>query len=153
MLSIKVRGEGEFAKAGNRLRTGTRGAERSYTQAIVRGVKAQSTVKAAVPRYLPSGYAPVLVASLKVTAATRGSTVDIKASAPGRRGHPRRIDQMERGQLRHPKWPRGRRSTWKWHGQRIKAGFFTEPLAKRRKHIEGQIQKAMGVVADRCTRG
>lgn len=153
MIRVRVSGTKEFAAADRRIKRGLRGAERSYTEAITRGVKAQSTVKAAIPHYLPSGYAPVLAGAMKVKAATKGSQVEITAKAPGRRGHDRKIGDMERGKLRHPKWPRGRRKTWKWHAQDIKPRFFSEPLAKRRKHIEAQLQKAMQVVAKKCTKG
>lgn len=97
-------------------------------------------------KYVPSGYAPVLRSSLtvRVSRSTRGASAGLKlvASAKGR-GKKRHIKVINQGTLRHPVW--GNMTTWV--NQRIRPGFWDQPLTQAReipaKHIRRAIQNTI----------
>lgn len=150
MLSVRVTGEAEARAAAARLRAGTRDARREYLGEVRDALRpAQKAVRAAIPRYLPSGYAPDLQASMRLVTAAAAGQVEVRGRAKGRRGHERDIKRMERGTLRAPSWPRGRRAGWKWHGQRIPRGFFSKPLLEHGDEVRAAIAKAMRRIAGR----
>lgn len=95
--------------------------------------------------YLPSGYAPVMAAGLKVSPSQslRGSGAGLRLSAYSK-GNPKRrhIRTVDRGTLRHPVY--GNRDAWV--NQRIKPGFWSEVLSKSEvplKEIREAIQKTI----------
>lgn len=150
MLDVRITGAAEAKRAADKLRRGTRDSRREYIAAVREELlPVQREVKAGVPRYLPSGYAPILAPSLRLVTASASGHVEIRARARGRKGHDRDIGRMERGTLRSPTWPRGRREKWKWHGQRIKPGFFSEPIRKHQRDIRAAIVRAMDRIAKR----
>lgn len=143
-------GEAEAHRAAAKLRAGTRDTKREYLAAVRVGLRPMQTeVRAGVPRYLPSGYAPVLSKSLRLVTAAASGEVEVRARAKGRKGHDRDIGRMERGMLRAPSWPRGKRAGWSWHGQRVRPGFFSEPIRRRKDEIKAAIRDAMHRIARR----
>lgn len=151
MLNVHITGEAEAKAAAAKLKAGTRDARREYLASARTAVRpAQQSVRAAIPRYLPSGYAPILQKSMRVVTAAAAGQVEIRGRARGRKGHERDIGRMERGTLRAPSWPgRRARKKWKWHGQRIPRGFFSEPIRKHGPEIRAAIVRAMHQVARR----
>lgn len=150
MLQVRLTGAAEARAAAEKLRAGTKDARAEYVAAVRRELlPVQREVRVGIPRYLPSGYAPTLAKSMRLSTASAGGTVEVRGRARGRKGHDRDIGRMDRGVLRAPSWPRGRRATWKWHAQAIPRGFFTDPIRNRRNEIRAAIVRAMQRVARR----
>lgn len=126
---------------------------REYGKAVREGAKgAPAAVRAAVPQYMPSGYAPVLAPALRFTVKPNPGGVTITARGRGK-GHPREIGRMEAGVLRAPNYPRGRRANWTWHNQAIRPGFFSKPITKLEPQIREAVRKAMQRIADKIVKG
>jgi hypothetical protein len=148
-VRIEVKAGPEFALARRRLyAAGKVELEREYRKGILRAVRpAGPLVKASTPQYLPNsgGYSAVIAAALNIRSAQAGSGVEITARA-GRR----QIANLEGGSLRAPSWGRRR---GRWHTQRVRPGFFTEPVERLRPQIRQGIVEAMQDAADKIVEG
>lgn len=86
-------------------------------------------VRDATDIYMPAGYEATFSRSLVIRATLQRGVkrgVSLVATAFGRKGHPRQVDNLERGQLRHPVFDSTRRR-WAKLPQRIRAHWFSEP--------------------------
>lgn len=159
MLHTTIIGEAELDKtAADLLKEAARFQRRvvSATGKAVRRVYFP-TLLGMVSQFMPSGYAPVFSATVKATPSVRfsgaspGVTVRVSAPTGGPRG--RAVDALERGVLRAPSFPSGRRSTWRWHAQRIRRGFASVPLKAIRPQIEREIDQELAAIARDVERG
>jgi hypothetical protein len=151
-MRIEVKAGPEFDAAARRLYAAGRGElEREYRKGILKAVRpAGALVKASTPQYLPNsgGYSAVIAAALQVRSAQEGPGVTITARA-GRR----QIENLEGGGLKAPSYPRGRRARWKWHHQKVRPNFFTEPIDTLKPQIRQGLVDAMQTVADKIVEG
>lgn len=86
-------------------------------------------VRDATDIYMPRGYEATFSRALVIkTVLRRGAArgVSLIATAFGRRGHPRQVENLERGQLRHPVYSSDRKR-WAKLPQRIRPRWFSEP--------------------------
>lgn len=113
---------------------------------------APGLVRKAVPVHLPSGYAPVLSGALRFSSKPIPGGVRLGATAKGK-SHPRQVDNLDAGRLRAPSYPKGRRSSWPWHVQAVRPGFFTKTISGMEPDIRDAIQRAMRRIADQITGG
>lgn len=108
------------------------------------------TLLGMLPRFMPSGYAPVLAESLKVATTVRfagfAPGVSAKVSAPTGGPKGRAVEALERGEMRAPSWPKGRRNTWKWHRQRIPKGFGSTPMRAIKPLIVREIDSELAAI-------
>jgi hypothetical protein len=108
------------------------------------------TLVGMLPRFMPSGYGPTLARDLEVGVTTRfaGTSpgVSVRVSAPTGGPQGRAVRALERGELRAPSWPRGSRTTWKWHRQRVPRGFASTPLDAVKPLIVKEIDKELGAI-------
>jgi hypothetical protein len=152
LLTVAVIGEEKLDTTAAELVREGRRFQRRISTAVGRSVRRVyfPTLLGMAPRYMPSGYTPVLVSDLRATTSVRfaGSSpgVSVKVSAPtgGPRG--RAVRALERGELRAPSWPSGPRSTWRWHRQHIPAGFSSDPLKAVRPQIVREIDQELGAI-------
>jgi hypothetical protein len=133
----------EARRFQRRVSSATRSAvERSYRPVLV----------GMVPAFMPTGYAPVLAADLKVSTTVRfagaNPGVTVQVSAPTR-GKGREVEALERGTLRHPLF--GQRGHW--YGQRVRRGFASVPLRAIRPHIGRQIDSELAEIRHDVERG
>src|SRR5262245_41038793 len=111
MVDITVTGADEFGRLARKLReAGAKDLRKELYAGINRAVKPLRTdVKTAAAEFMPARYGPTLAGSLKVTARKRGGGSNPAIFLVGRAGN-RRIDAVNRGQLRHPLF--GNRAHW-----------------------------------------
>lgn len=151
MGDIEINDHGEFLRVAKALHvqgTAGQGLRKELRQQLKEAASPmESAVLAHVAQYLPSGYAPVMAAGLKVrpSQSLRGSGAGLKLSAYSkgvtRRRHIRVID---RGTLRHPVY--GNREAWV--SQRVKPGFWSEVLSKSDVPLD-KIREAIRNVANK----
>ena len=154
MADVEIIGADKFiavAKALHAQGTEGRGLKRELNAKLKTAAKPmEQAVLDHIGLYLPSGYAPVMAAGLKVrpSQSLRGSGAGLKLSAYSK-GNPRRrhIRVIDRGILRHPVY--GNHEAWV--AQRVKPGFWSEvlkqsdvPLDKIREAIQETINKLGG---------
>lgn len=151
MGDIEVNDHGEFlrvAKALHAQGTAGQGLRKELRAELKEAAKPmEAAVLEHISQYLPSGYAPVMAAGLKVrpSQSLRGSGAGLKltgyAKGVTRRRHIRVID---RGTLRHPVW--GNREAWV--SQKVKPGFWSEVLSKSDVPLD-KIREAVRNVASK----
>lgn len=107
---------------------------------------------------MPDRYADVFASSLKVSTYKRptgtepGVTLVAKAPTAGRGG--RKVRQRDLGNLVHPIFATGPRTSWRWvtpdDGRKgITPGFFSGPVAKAGPAVRDQIEQAIKRVRDK----
>lgn len=101
-----------------------------------------------LPTYVPNRYAGELGEALKLRTSTAGDEVKVTASAKGRHKQ-RAVPAIDRGTLRHPVFGNRKR----WSAQRIRSGFFTEPMKRGGPAIKRSIERVMHEVARNIARG
>lgn len=146
MAEFEVTGTQQFvnlAKALNAQGSAGRGLKKELMDAVKAAAKPmEHEVRIHVSRYLPSGFAPIMVAGLVVrpSTSTRGKSIGLKltgtAQGVTRKRHIRVIDT---GTLRHPVY--GNREAWV--DQKVKPGFWSEPLADSREIPAVEIRRAI----------
>jgi len=155
MFDMQVRGAAELRRAALQLRVEDKELRRAATKALQRGVrKLRTTIPAAASR-LPSGYAPVMAADVKVTTsvklASRDPAITVKVWAEGKPHQDHRdVEKIDAGNLRHPTF--GRRQS-KWHDQAVRPGFASQPFADTRPAILDEIEKDWNAMVSRVERG
>lgn len=153
MTSIRVRGYAELFTLAERLKNAPKEQQKLYRKAILKSARpGQKAVKTSVPQYMPSGYAPVLKKNLRMRTKIGkrgGVSVRIVAKAKGQQKL-RHVGPHNEGVLRHPVFGRRRQP---WVAQRVRRGFFSEPLLKTRPAIQVALLKAMSEVADNIAKG
>lgn len=151
MIEVTVTGQEEMRQTAARMRA----ADRTFDRQVVNGIRRSvaplgAAIKAGVPNYMPSGYAPVLGPALSTTTSVRqvrGPGVSVRVSARGR-AHKRDVASLDRGILAHKVF--GRRP---WQRQRIRAGFVTDKFRAMRGPIVAETRRVIGDILERITRG
>lgn len=115
---------------------------------FVKGVKdavrpTQRQIKAGVGAYMPTGYTDDLKRDMTVTTSVR-TTGNAKVTVTGRSGQSR-LNALNKGRLRHPLF--GNRD--KWYSQRVRPGFFTDPLFRSVPDATRRVERAMQDALDR----
>lgn len=151
---LEVTGTQQFinlAKTLNAQGSAGRGLKKELMDAVKAAAKPmENEVRIHVDQYLPSGYAPLMSAGLVVrpATATRGSSVGLKltgtAKGVTRKRHVRVIDL---GTLRHP--VHGNKAVWV--DQRVKPGFWSEPLGNSRELPAVEIRRAIQRTINKIT--
>jgi len=104
--------------------------------------------------YMPAGYEEVFEKSLvtKVTVVAHGliRRANVSVKAFGRKGHPRQVEKLEKGLLKHKFWGRWVNVPQAW--QKIRAGFVTEPARRAAERATREIKKAVRKVTDKIER-
>lgn len=77
----------------------------------------------------------------------------VRLIAIGKRGM-KEIVRLDRGELRHPVWPRAdqTRGEWTWVDQAITPGFWTKPLEALAPEIRREVLASMEAVAKKIDR-
>ncbi len=107
---------------------------------------------ASVPQFMPSGYAPSLMAdlvvktSVRLTGSAPGVTATVTAPTGGPKG--REVLALESGRLRHPLFGNKRH----WYEQRVKRGFASKPLKEIRPRIVDRIDSELDRIATEIKR-
>lgn len=123
---------------------------REFRKGIQRAARPlQTKVKAGVPQYLPSGYAQTLQKALALRTGVLQSGVRITATGKGKR-RPREVARMDAGVLRHPVFGRYRDP---WVNQRVKPGFFRDPLRAGAPDVRKAIADVLDRVAAKIAAG
>lgn len=139
MIEASVHVSGDYRALARRIRDAAdRDLQREMAKAISSEARpAQDAVRRSVPEYMPraGGYAALFQAALRLRTVKRASGVRITAEAAGKSKR-RDVGSREKGSIRHPVW--GRRLD-PWAEQRIRPGFFSEPI---RGHVD-DIQRAI----------
>lgn len=142
---IEVTGQEQFQALAKRLNaqgSAGRGLWRELNGAINKSVEPMTAaVIAHLDRYLPKRYALVLASTLKVRASrsTKTGAIALKlvGAAKGRR-QKRRVGVLDAGTLRHPVY-----TTDVWVNQKVKPGFWSEPLDQSREIPAQEIRRAV----------
>ena len=117
--------------------------EKDLRKAISRALKpATKAVRASVPQYMPSGYAPVLAKALRLRTSNLTSGLRITGQAAGN-PRPRKVTDLNRGRLRHPVF--GNRDIWVT--QTVRPRFFDEPLQTRAPRVRAELDTVLDEVA------
>jgi hypothetical protein len=116
------------------------------------GAPMAQAIREDIPLYMPSGYAPILAAALKVRVSSIPFGIRLTGKARGR-GRPREIRTMNAGRLRAPSWPHGPRRTWSWHTQAIRPGWFTKPPLSKVGKWKADLEQVLEDVARRIANG
>jgi hypothetical protein len=147
-FQVRVTGADQLSALADRLRrAGRKDLQQELRRALVNVAKplSQAPIEQA-DNFLPSKYAEVIRATLKSKVSVRtvggGATVRLVGEAMGKTS-PRKIDQVEGGELTHPLW--GNRKYW--YTTRVKSGFYTEPMLDHVQDIRDAIEKALDDVA------
>jgi hypothetical protein len=147
-VDIEVRGTAELRAAARALRE----AERQLKARMDRGLRRigrefQKDIRTAAGR-LPSGYAPVMAAAVKVSTSLRSGGVSLRVYAPGK-SEQRDVRSIDEGRLRHPVF--GHRD--RWVAQRVRPGFVGDPTRQLAEHIQDDIEAAVDEAVATATRG
>lgn len=153
MARSGVSGHEQLASLGQRLReAGDKTLMRELRTSMVKGTAPlPNLVKATAADYMPAGYEMTFTHAIRtrtsVKTTGRTASVDLILWADGRERR-RRVRQLNRGSIRHKTW--GKKP---WHGQRIRRGFFTDPVILQERLIVDLAQQAMHDVAKKITKG
>ena len=143
-LSFSVKGGNRAHQLGKQLKQlGNKELEKELRRGISRSMRpATKAVRAAVPEYMPSGYAPTLAGALQLRTSNLASGLRITGQAKGN-PRPRKVTDLNSGRLRHPLF--GDREHW--FQQAVKPRFFDEPLEGQRDQIRGELDRVLAEVA------
>lgn len=116
--------------------------------------------------YMPAGYEQVFKAALHFTAEVKTAfetRVSLIVKARGRQGHDRQVSELEAGLYRVPNWGRWRERRGvnrgkhkirnKWHEQRVRAHFATEPARGAQAAVTKDIDAVVGRVVEKIEAG
>lgn len=153
-LSVQVRGAYQLGHVARKLRqAGRRDLQRKLRKGLLAAVEPiKAAVREEVHEVMPSGYDPVLSASLDLDTKIRtvGELTGLRIEASARGRHQERdVTALERGWLRHPRF--GDRE-W-WYAQKIRAGFFSRPLEASAPIVRPKLQAVLGEMLDEITKG
>lgn len=153
MANLEIQGADKFLHVAKALKqAGDKELKRELGHAIKVSVAPMTQeVRDHVAQYLPSGYAPILARDLKTRQSwrTRGETVGLLLSgyAKGKRER-RHVKAINKGILRHPVF--GNRGAWV--AQRVRPGFWDEPLANAKERPAKEIRAALDSIARKLAR-
>lgn len=162
-LEIHISGARELIALGRRLQGMDKDLDRELRRGLRRAAEPlQASVREEAARVMPSGYAPVLLGSLRMrtqVVSLTFPTVRIIAVAGGQKMR-RDLRALNRGVLRHPVFGRFRVSHKQrrfienpWVAQAIRPGFWTRPMNAGESAVRRELVKVMSDVADKITKG
>lgn len=158
MARSRIEGDKQLAELGVRLReAGDKGMVTELRKGMQRQMRPLARrIRAGSPQYTPGGYEQPFASSLrfqtKITTAKSTASVQLVTTAKGRK-HPRQIVGVNEGKLRHPNWARGRRSTWTWSLQRIRPGFWSDPVREAKDDLIRAAREVMHQIGQKITKG
>lgn len=97
---------------------------------------------------LPSGYAPTMARTVKLSVRRRGLETTAEVYARGRRSE-RDVRSIDAGRLRHPLF--GNRGHW--YTTRVRPGFVDRPVNRLGERIASESLDALERVANEIARG
>lgn len=152
-VDVRVGGVAELRAAAAQLRVADKQLDRRIDGGVRRmGVRFAGDVRDGIPRYLPSGYAPTLVSSLKVGTSFkrvgRGAGIRFRVYAMGKR-YARQVRSMNDGSLRHPFY--GNRE--RWYATRVKPGFVDDPAKRLAERAADDLLAAVDEAVATATKG
>lgn len=151
MFDLKVSGAQDFARVSRACKdAGDKSLNREVFRALgSAGKEMTPLVLKAMPSYLPDRYAADVAGSLKVRVRSRRSarnpSVFLVGQAKSNKGQ-RRLGGLEKGSLRHRTWGRN-----PWHEQKIRSGFWSEPLTKGAVAVRKELVHALERIAQMVT--
>lgn len=153
MATVKVRGVDQLYALSRALRqAGRKDLDKELRRGVSRAVRPfGAEVKAEARTGMPSGYAPLLAASLSVRTQWRAAGVTVVTTAKGSQDA-RDIEAIDGGTLRHPVFGRRRRRTGRknpWVAQRVRAGFWTRPAERLQRQIVDEVKAAVVRVTEK----
>lgn len=116
-------------------------AQRRAFRPLLPAIKAEATT-------LPSGYAPIMVRSVRLSVRNQALETTAIVYAKGRIGE-RDVNAIDAGRLRHPLF--GRRG--RWFTTRVRAGFVDRPVRRLGNQIANESLDALERVAQEIARG
>lgn len=116
-------------------------AQRQAFKPLLPAIKAEAAT-------LPSGYAPVMARTVKLSIRNRGLVTMAEVYARGRRRE-RDVNSVDAGTLRHPLW--GNRNSW--HVTRVRPGFVARPVRNLGERIARESLDATERVANEIAKG
>lgn len=156
---VTITGQADLRRCAAQCRTESRALQHNMVQGAAKGARLlKPAIKAAIPQFMPSGYAPLLAKGLSVTTTTRSTGVRIKVLSKGKT-ELRDLNQRNRGILRHPyfgrmhRLPDGRWVHSKWYEQAVTAGVVDVPFDATKPKIVAAVDEALSNVAQRIERG
>lgn len=156
---VTITGQADARAAALVCRTEARTFQRNMVKGAAKGARLlKPAIKAAIPTFMPSGYAPILERTLSVTAVTRATGVKIKVLARGKT-ELRDLRMRNLGELRHPVFRRFRQrpdGTWvknKWIAQPVPPGVVDVPFKATEPKIIAAVDDEVGAVARRVEGG
>jgi hypothetical protein len=154
MIDFQVRGAAELRAAARQLRIEQKALRAGAVKAIERGVRKLRVTIPAAAGQLPSGYATVMAADVRVSTSVRLSgrdpVVGVKVWAPGKGGGTHRdVEAIDAGVLRHPLFgDRGR-----WYAQVVRPSFASEPFQDAKPAILDELENDWNDMVSRVERG
>lgn len=152
-VSLRVEGARSFRDLAADCRREQAGSQRRIVEAMSRGARGlRQSIPAAAAGRLPSGYAPIMAASVRVTqtVSVAAGRVGIRIHAKGHRDA-RDVVAVDAGILRHPTF--GRRGEGDWRVTDVRPGFASDPWAQSKDKIVGEVMDELGGMAARIARG
>jgi len=151
MPSVRVSVNGDLEKlrriSHHLKETGDKSLRREVIRELNRATKEpKAAVMESLPAYLPDRYAGVLAGTLRLTTSRRASGVRVTAKAKGN-PRPRYVGRIDRGILRHPLF--GSRD--RWFNQKVRPGFFTDPMKRSAPQMKKAIVEALDRIARKIT--
>lgn len=154
-----ITGQADVRAAAMRCRAEARTFQRNMVVGATKGARQlKPAIKAAIPTFMPSGYAPLLARSLSVTTRSSAKGVMIKVLAKGK-GELRDLTARNLGSLRHPvhgRWRRTPSGRWvknPWVQQRVPPGVVDVPFKATEPKIIAAVNDEVGQVARRVEGG
>jgi len=167
-LSVQVTGAADFHRLANALHQAAR---KDLSRELDKGIRKAAddvadAIRAQSDTYMPKGYEAVFKASLNFKAEVRSAyehRISLVVRARGKQGHDRQVRELEAGEFRAPNWGRWRARRGvnrgrhkirnKWHDQRIRAHFATEPAQAAKPQFIKRVDAAMAAVAKKIEAG
>jgi len=150
LIELTVTGGAEIKRTAARMRAEDRNFDKNLVQGIRRAVTPLgSAIKAGVPTYMPSGYAPVLGPALSTTTSVRqvrSPGVSIRVSAQGKVDK-RDVRSLNLGILAHKLFGHP-----PWFRQRIRAGFVSDKFRALRGPIVSEVHRVVARALERIAR-
>jgi hypothetical protein len=143
-VQVTVRGGNAAHALAKRLKAlNDKDLQKELSRGVAKAMRpAAKEVKASVPEYMPSGYAPTLTKALSLRTSNLASGLRITGTAKGN-PRPRKVGDLNKGRLRHPLW--GNRE--RWYTQTVRPRFFDEPLERQGTAVRTELDKVLAGVA------
>lgn len=156
---LEVNGARELHALARRLREqGAVGLTRELRQKLHGADKPlEAAIRFGVTEYVPNRYGRILRKALRLRTSVKSLPKQISVrmvlTAKGK-ARLRQIGPLNNpGTLRHPIFADGPRRLWRWTAQRVRAGFFSDPVEMMRHDLRKRVADAMHAVGRAITKG